>query len=436
MEAIQRQDNSPFSLFQRVLESPSASQENSFLLELPLTGQAWMGFDPVRVVTYDHQVGFQEKVGDKSRQIAPPDDEPLQKLAQYIDLQKPHFFLISHDLVRNYADKGLPLFVIVQPNKEIIFNDGVVTESSGFEDAELQAIINSPESDLTDFSSLLKKPILQDGWATESDERFVQRLDKAISQLQNNKDKMVVMRGYSKRVRDDLDCAELYGIYSQLEPVCSAGHIAYLSNKIISLGRSPENIFEVNGKELCFDVMASTRGVSSDPVKDSNLLNELLTDPKEQREHEMVIQRLERCMLNICKEEKMSLDKKKEVREFRHVRHMHSKLSATIKDDCSYMDIINGMFPPLQSYTKELVQLSDIVTEPLRYYGGMVGYLNGSKSVAKCFLNIRSALCSGNMLYTHGGVGVVQESVAKNECLEVKNKLCCLMESIGIWENL
>ncbi len=394
-----------------------------------------MGFDPVRVVTYNHQKGFQEKHRDQVRQIAPPDKNPLHKLAQFIDLQQPHFFLISPDLNRDQADEDLPLFTFIQPGKEIVCNNGAITEINGFEDFYLQEEKTGTKQNSIDYSLLLPPSLPQDAWNTELDAIFIQRLKKAIAQLQDVEEKMIVMRGFNKAVRENLDIAELYKIYSSLEPDCAAGHIAYFPNRVVSLGRSPENVFEIEGNQLCFDVMASTRGISKHPQKDSILLNELKTDPKEKREHEIAIQHFKNNMLKVCQDGEVTIEKMMKVRTFRNVRHLHSRLSATIEDNCSYLDIIHNSFPPLQSYTKDLVQLSDTIKEPLRYYGGMVGYLNGSKSVAKCFLNIRSLLRSDNTLYTHGGVGVMKESVAENEHLEVKNKLRCLMESVKIWEN-
>ncbi len=394
-----------------------------------------MGFNPARVVTYKRGEGFLETIGTQTQKIAPSCSNPLHEIGKHINLKQPHFFLISPDLIRNQSDDNLPLLIFIQPGKEAFLSNGKITDSQGLDEINLDALCNKVENATEKPISAHNTAYSHVGWSTESDDDFIRRLNLATAQLQNIEEKMIVMRGFQKSINANLDTAELYRIYSLLEPECAAGHLAYLANNYVSLGRSPENVFEIVGDKLYFDVMASTRGISNNLKKDASLLHELITDPKEQREHDIAIQRFKRNMLKVCEESSVQFEKKMSVSNFRHVRHLHSRLSATIKDNCSYLDIIQNSFPPLQSYTKELVQLSDTIKEPLRYYGGMVGYLNRDRSEVSCFLNIRSLLRHENTLFTHGGVGVMKESIAKNECLEVKNKLRCLMEAVRVWEN-
>jgi len=64
----------------------------------------------------------------------------------------------------------------------------------------------------------------------------------------------------------------------------------------------------------------------------------------------------------------------------------------------------------------------------------MVGYSEIGMDNASCFLNIRAALLSDSQAFTQGGVGVIKDSQAESELLEVQNKLACLMEAFDLWQ--
>jgi isochorismate synthase EntC len=91
-------------------------------------------------------------------------------------------------------------------------------------------------------------------------------------------------------------------------------------------------------------------------------------------------------------------------------------------------------FPALISYPEALQSLADNGSEPLRFYGGVLGRVTAGQEQAAFYLNLRAALIKGSILHTQGGVGVIAESEPVKELLEVRNKLSGLMKAVSAWE--
>jgi len=195
-------------------------------------------------------------------------------------------------------------------------------------------------------------------------------------------------------------------------------------------------VFELEDRRLVFDVVASTRGISPDPEKDRRWIEELKSDPKEIREHMMAFNRYQARMESLVEKNSLSIDQFQDVLEMGMVRHLHSKLSGDLRSDLNWVSLLKDSFPPLTSYPAELAERMQDNPEPNRYYGGVVGRVAPNAKTVGAYLNIRALLSCDETLYTQGGVGVIAESSAEKELLEVKNKLRGLMTAVDIWQGL
>lgn len=410
----------------------------AYLLHIPANGEAWTGLGAHRIVNYNND-GYEVFADGHTRQL-PVASDVFRGLQDLLDPDYPAYFLISLDLHRPVNDASLPLMTFIQPKVEVFFRDTSPPDIFTTDNA-MGALINGC------LESIAKKhatqppvhsparPIADSKWHGEDDAHFLDRLTSAVETLQSVHGKMILTRTYQKPCPPDADPFHLYEIYSAFESGAAASHYAALGNDTHSIGCSPENVFELSNGRLCFDVVAATRGISQDPVVDARWLDELRTDPKEHKEHNMALERYQRRMQQLCAPHSITLDRHMDVRTLRHVRHLHSRISGALQPPTDFFDMLRGSSPPLCSYPEELISLADPGTEPTRFYGGMVGRLAPGWRDASCYLNLRSVLIKGNNLYTQGGVGVIRESIPRQELLEVSNKLRSLKEAVSIWEN-
>lgn len=407
----------------------------AYLLHLPSSDTCWVGLGAKRVVNLIG-TGF-EIIADGHKTSAPAGPDFFRDLRELLDPALPCFFLVSLDIKRPARDPGLPLMTFVQPLAEIHLDRQTARSPNLFAtDPTLKATLaellsRSPTESLA--LEVNREVSATSTWLGEDDEHFLARLESAVQTLQRIHGKMIITRTYHKSASSHTDLLSLFEIYSTFESNAAACHFATLG-EVGSLGCSPENVFEMDGSQLTFDVVASTRGISPDPAQDARWLNELLTDVKERKEHNMALERYQKRMERLCQPGSVILERHMDVRTLRHVRHLFSRISGTLKDGLDCFDMLHDSFPPLSSYPDELIPLADPGKEPTRYYGGMVGRLGPGWQDACCYLNLRSLLMQGGELYTQGGVGVIRESIPRQELLEVANKLRSLKEAVAVWE--
>lgn len=424
--------------FWRLRKAQPELAVQSYLLHLPASAATWAGVGAHRLVRYSRD-GF-EILSNGKKTCLPASGDIFRDLRKLLDPGHPCFFLISLDIARPVNDPSLPLMTFVQPEVEVCFPGQAGPVPSIH--AASPAMEETARKHMQGTSSASARPLPPNQpdfrpapWDGEDDAHFIERLGRAVDTLQSIHGKMIITRTYSKPAPANADPFRLFEIYSGLESSAAACHYASLGSGISSVGCSPENIFEMNEGKLAFDIVASTRGISADPAQDARWLHELLTDPKEHKEHGMALERYQKRMDRLCQPGSVQQERRMDVRTLRHVRHLFSRISGTLREGLDCFDMLHDSFPPLSSYPDELIPLSDPGIEPTRYYGGMVGRLGAGGRDACCYLNLRAALVRNGELYTQGGVGVIRESIPRQELLEVANKLRGLNEAVSAWEN-
>ena len=434
-------NNVPFTnqCYESLLDSFSGQLPYSYVFQTTNNHASWIGLEPKKIVTVQNNQ-LTIKQDGQERQSALQPSSFFEQIEAALDKNSPYFFIISSDIYRQLQAPNVPSVIFIQPSIEIqLTNSAPPTTwfsdrntSTKFREKILSALNSAQQIPPAPVSSFASSS--DNAWESETDTEFLERLNKAIHLLQENIGKMIICRTYRKGIDPLLNPFKLYDIYSQMEANCAASHYANLGNNQHSLGCSPENIFELNDQTLSFDVIAATRGVSKNQKKDASWRKQLIEDKKENAEHMMALERYKARLETLCKPGSYKTDFIKKIREFKHVRHLHSRLSGEIKSDISLFQLITDSYPPLNSYPEQLVLKADTRKEPNYFYGGMVGHMNAGWENSSCFLNLRSTLLNGDQAITQGGVGVINHSKAESELLEVKNKLACLMDAFEVWQ--
>ncbi len=409
----------------------------NYVLMLPRQNKAWMGFGIQQSIRYQNNKFL---IQDDNRNVTESgSDDPLDSLEQVLDAKANYFFMVSLDLHRPGAKSKLPAMVWAQAKHEILID---ATQEKPYSPANEAAGSKDIADKLNQHYAQNKVPHIyftsdapQTEWVTENDEVFVDRLASAVKALQEVDGKVIVTRAYSTSIKEGLDPFRLYEIYNHLEPCCAASHYFQLDDDIYSLGCTPENIFSLQKNVLDFDVVASTRGVSSDPEKDARWVKELKSDTKELKEHNMALGRYQKRLGELCKEGSVVMDHHHEIRQFRYVRHLYSHLYGELLKGINFFNLLKGSSPALSTYPDELIPVADDGLTPTRFYGGVVGRASAGFTDADVFLNLRSFFLNNKELSTMGGVGVVRESRPEQELVEVKNKLRCVMEAEALWKS-
>lgn len=207
------------------------------------------------------------------------------------------------------------------------------------------------------------------------------------------------------------------------------------------LGSSPEVMISCNGGQLRVCPIAGTRPRSNDAVEDAIFGDELLSDPKEQSEHVMLVDLGRNDLGRIAEPGSVKLERYMELERFSHVMHMTSRISASLRKDCDAVDIMSSSFPAGTVSGAPKIRAMRIIAElesrPRGPYAGAIGWIGLDKDAVHLDLGItiRSFWTAGDTLYWQAGAGIVFDSDPESEWKECRNKSAIMHAVINNDEN-
>lgn len=190
-------------------------------------------------------------------------------------------------------------------------------------------------------------------------------------------------------------------------------------------GSSPEILTRCEDGKVTVRPIAGTRRRGKNEAEDKALEAELLADPKEIAEHEMLIDLGLEDVGCIATPGSIGLTEKMVIERYSHVMHIVSNVEGSLREGLSAMDALRATFPAGTVSGAPRVRAMEIIDElePVKrgIYSGAVGYLawNGNMDMA---IAIRTAVMKGQTLYMQAGAGIVHDSIPRNEWDETMNK--------------
>ena len=170
---------------------------------------------------------------------------------------------------------------------------------------------------------------------------------------------------------------------------------------------------------------------------DNEVAKELANDPKENAEHNMLVDLARNDLSKNCTDVQVS--KNKVIQYFSHVIHLVSKVIANKPDGVSSFQVFEDTFPAGTLSGAPKYKAIELINkyEPKErgFYGGAIGYVNfnGDMNMA---ITIRSVLSKNQVLHYQAGAGIVISSKEEMELQEVENKLKAIQEAIKMANNL
>ena len=155
-------------------------------------------------------------------------------------------------------------------------------------------------------------------------------------------DKVVLARAAVFSLARDYDPTELLLQLRRQAP--QAFHFCFqLAPNQAFLGITPELLYRRSGSKIESEAIASTRPRGQTLEEDERLATELRESEKEQREHLMVLERMEGLLKQFClKTERLSY---LERLPLRHVQHLQSKVQGVLREGIHDSDLLPAFHP-------------------------------------------------------------------------------------------
>lgn len=197
----------------------------------------------------------------------------------------------------------------------------------------------------------------------------------------------------------------------------SAGHTFF--------GRSPERLFKLHKSVLETEALAGTRKKTTNAEVPEN---SFLTDPKEQREQQIVEEDIRHQLESLGDPQNQSVPPK--IQHASSLLHIKTELLYRLKSEITWVRVLRAMHPtaavgcyPRKLSTGDFRQFDKF---DRGRYAAPIGWVD--QSGAEFAVGIRSGVISSNHLTLFAGTGIVKDSIPINEWNELDAKIAEILE--------
>ena len=239
----------------------------------------------------------------------------------------------------------------------------------------------------------------------------------------------------SNRQEADFE-GSLFGTYRMLRTLNPSPYMFYFSGTDMeAAGASPETLVRLERGTLHTFPIAGSRPRGATPEEDAALERELLADPKECAEHNMLVDLGRNDLGKISRFGTVEVDRYMSILKFSHVMHIGSSVRGEIRPDKDALDAVAAVLPAGTLSGAPKFRACEIIAElegdRRGLYGGAVGYIDFTGNLDLC-IAIRVAYKAGGKVYVRSGGGVVADSRPDAEYRETVNKAAAVLRALEL----
>ena len=203
-------------------------------------------------------------------------------------------------------------------------------------------------------------------------------------------------------------------------------------NGRVFLGASPERLVSLREGRIEADAVAGTARGEGDPIRDSCVAQALLSDPKERREHEIVVREILASLSGRSQGAQAPVEPS--IEWYRHLLHLRTRIRATALPGAHVLDLVSQLHPtPAVAGSPSEAALEFLRAHEPRsrgWYAGPIGWMDGAGN-GDFTVGLRSALLEGNRALLLAGAGIVLGSDPEREWKECEGKMGCLEDVLS-----
>lgn len=229
--------------------------------------------------------------------------------------------------------------------------------------------------------------------------------------------------GYKKRFKLEGDTINIYEQLREINPSPQMYYVKFAEQKLI--GASPELLFRLRQGEMETFPLAGTTKRGATAEEDTALARELLNDPKEIAEHNMIVDLHRNDIGRVAQFGTVKVRSLMDIKRFSHVQHISSEIVGIIADDHDMFSALASNFPAGTLTGAPKIEAMTIINElecdGRGPYGGAVGHFsfNGDCTFA---IPIRTVFANGEQAYVQTCGGNVYDSNPEDEYEEIRRK--------------
>lgn len=230
-----------------------------------------------------------------------------------------------------------------------------------------------------------------------------------------------------------------FALYRALRRLNPSPYMFYFDMEGFQIvGASPEILVRLRGDTVTVRPIAGTRRRGATPAEDSALEAELLADPKERAEHQMLLDLGLQDIGHVAEPGTVRVTEEFTVERYSHVMHIVSNVEGRLRDD---QDALSALLAGLPAGTvsgapraRALEIIDELEAEKRGVYAGGVGYFSAAGDMDTC-IALRTGIVKDGRLYIQAGGGIVEDSEPEAEYEETINKAKALVTAAAMARN-
>ena len=229
--------------------------------------------------------------------------------------------------------------------------------------------------------------------------------------------------GFKYRFNMQGDAINLYEQMRKINPSPQMYYVRFGDQQII--GASPELLFRLRQGEMETYPLAGTTKRGATPEEDTILARNLLNDPKEIAEHNMIVDLHRNDIGRVARFGSVKVRSLMDIKRFSHVQHISSEIVGILAPQHDMFSALASNFPAGTLTGAPKIEamkiIDDLEVDGRGPYGGAVGQFgfNGDCTFA---IPIRTIFAKGGEAYVQTCGGNVYDSNAADEYLEIQRK--------------
>ena len=225
-----------------------------------------------------------------------------------------------------------------------------------------------------------------------------------------------------------------FELYRALREINPSPYMFYVSTPRCALvGASPEMLVRVTDRDVRYHPIAGTRRRGRTPDDDARLESELRGSDKEAAEHLMLVDLGRNDVGRCCEVGTVRVTQLMEVERYSHVMHLVSSIEGRLRSDLSALDALRVCFPAGTVTGAPKIRAMEIIAElepEVRgAYAGAAGYVGYGGNLDTA-IALRTILVADGVAYAQAAAGIVADSTAHEEALEIDNKVAAMLHAI------
>ncbi len=265
--------------------------------------------------------------------------------------------------------------------------------------------------------------ISDEGTSPKDKKKWKNKVSEAIENILNDQfDKIVLSRKVELKLSGEVSNVKiLKNFWLRYNDCCI---FIYHHGQSTFFGATPELLAKFSEGIVSIDALAGSAKRGSSESEDDAISAKLLSDEKNLKEHNFVVESIKSSIVNFSSD--IKIIKHLQIKKLENIQHIHSTIDANLKNPNTMLLLLKELYPTPAICGSPRDAALSYIKKNEHYkrglYSGIIGWFN-FEDEGEFLVAIRSGLYTGNKVYAYAGCGIVEDSDPEAEYNESVLKL-------------